>query len=245
MNELEKEQVTGAEEETVSVPIEKDQPEEDQLEAAPVETRVAKLVTNQGLQNDQYYVSEPWVDSELLGDEDEEEISGIEIVYDLRAEEVRPAMKAFQRKTIWRKNMIYTGVLGILAILYLLKVIQQPDYTMGKILGLFSACIIGFIWYLPAKHIKATAQAVELANDQFSIEISDIGFLIKEEGGKYLVRYDKPMTAVIELPAVYVVCVSKEKMFAIPKRCVPEEKREEVVALMRDGLKEKYKVAEK
>lgn len=216
----------------------KEDPSEER--SSPGET---KLVTDQGLTGDKYYVSEPWVDSQQLDEEDEEELSGIEIRYNLRPDEARAAMKAFQKKTLYKKNIIYTVVLAVLALLYLQAVIRNPDYAMGKVLGVFSLAVIGLLWYLPARHITQTVKGIELSKDTFTIEVSSVGFLIREESGKYLIRYQTPTVSVIELPEVFVVCVSNEKMFAVPKRCIPAEQMEEVKKLMKEGLGEKYRAA--
>ena len=228
------------------------QPEEMAQQSAPetepvqsAEQKDVHLVTSQGLNGDKYEVSEPWVDSHRLDEEEEEEISGILIQYDLQPDEVTAALKAFQKKTVFKKNLIYTIILVVLALLYLQAVIRNPDYTMGKVLGVFSVLVIGLLWYLPARHIRLTAKGVAVSQDTFTIEVSDVGFLIREESGKYLIRYRTPSVSVIELPAVFVVCVSREKVFAIPKRCVPEDQMEEIRTLMKDGLGEKYQVWDK
>ena len=69
--------------------------------------------------------------------------------------------------------------------------------------------------------------------------------LILEGEGKYLVRYSTPSVAVIELPNVYTICVTKEKVFIIPKRCVPAEVKDEVERRMKEGLGDRYTVKEK
>ena len=228
------------------------QPEEMAQQSAPetepvqsAEQKDVHLVTSQGLSGDKYEVSEPWVDSHRLDEEEEEEISGILIQYDLQPDEVTAALKAFQKKTVFKKNLIYTIILVVLALLYLQAVIRNPDYTMGKVLGVFSVLVIGLLWYVPARRIRLTAKGVAVSQDTFTIEVSDVGFLIREESGKYLIRYRTPSVSVIELPAVFVVCVSREKVFAIPKRCVPEDQMEEIRTLMKDGLGEKYQVWDK
>ena len=53
----------------------------------PEEKKSEKLVTDQGLNADEYAVSDPWIDSEELDEEEEEELSGYEIRYDLKPEE--------------------------------------------------------------------------------------------------------------------------------------------------------------
>lgn len=216
--------------------------DEDRDEAPVRHSGPAKLVTDQGLTGDKYYVSDPWVDSDELDEEEEEDLSGIEIRYDLRPEEARAAMLAFQKKVLYKKNIFYSIILLILALLYLQAVIRNPDYAMGKVLGVVSLAVIGLLWYMPLRHIQQTVKGIEASKDTFTIEISDIGFLIREEGGKYLIRYRTPTVSVVELAEVFVVCVSREKMFAIPKRCVPEGQMEEIKALMKGGLGEKYQV---
>lgn len=215
--------------------------ESEEDESASVQkSNHAKLVTDQGLTADEYAVSEPWVESDRLDEEEEEEISGYEIRYDLKPEEAAAAMKAFQKKVLFKKNLIYTGVLAVLAVLYLQAVIKQPDYTMGKVLCVFALVVIALLWYLPVRHIKQTSKAIGISSDTYTIEVSDVGFILREESGKYLVRYTTPTVGVLELEDVFVVCVSKEKMFAIPKRCIPEADMEEVKRQMQEGLGSKY-----
>lgn len=219
-----------------------DDEDEDRDEAPSRHSGPTKLVTDQGLTGDKYYVSEPWVDSDELDEEEEEDLSGIEIHYDLQPEEAKAAMLAFQKKVLYKKNIFYTIILAILGLLYLQAVVRNPDYAMGKVLGVLSVAVIGLLWYLPFRHIQQTVKGIEASKDTFTIEISDVGFLIREESGKYLIRYRTPTVSVIELAEVFVVCVSREKMFAIPKRCVPEGQMEEIKALMKGGLGEKYQV---
>lgn len=218
-------------------------PEEETAEETvevPEEKGTSKLVTDQGLNADEYAVSDPWVDSEELSEEEEEELSGYEIRYDLKPEEATAAMKAFQKKVLFKKNLIYTAVLAVLAALYFVNILKNPDYAMGKFLCVFALVVIALLWYLPHRHIKKTAKAIGLTDSTFTIEVSDVGFILKEEGGKYLVRYTTPTVGVLELENVFVVCVSKEKMFAIPKRCIPAEDMDELKRQLKEGLGEKY-----
>jgi len=208
--------------------------------SVPEEKATAKLVTDQGLNADEYAVSDPWVDSEELDEEEEEELSGYEIRYDLKPEEAVAAMKAFQKKVLLKKNLIYTAVLAVLAVLYFDTILKNPDYAMGKFLCVFSLVVIALLWYMPFRHIRKTSKAIGMSDNVYTIEVSDVGFILKEEGGKYLVRYTTPTVGVLELKDVFVVCVSKEKMFAIPKRCIPEEDMETVKQQMKDGLGAKY-----
>ena len=214
---------------------------EPQQEKEPEDSvKEEKIVTPQGLDVEQYDVSKPWIDGEKV--EEEDELHGIKIKYDLAGEEVKKALKIFQRKTIFKKNVIYTAVLVILFVLYLDMLFKDPSSTTAKILAPLCVVVIAFIWYLPARHIKATAQAVELSHDTFHIEICSEGILLNEQSGKYLISYNKPTTKCIERKEIFVICVSQKQVFAVPKRCIPAEQLGEVTRLLKEGLREKYEV---
>ena len=199
-----------------------------------------KLVTDQGLTADKYCVSEPWIDSNCLSEEEEEELSGIPIEYEMKKEEVVPGMRAFQHKVSFKKNMIYTVILAVLAALYLHGIIKDPSYTTGIILFGLCLLVILMIWYSPEQHIRRTVKAIESEHMTFRLEISEVGILILEESGKYLVRYSTPGVSVIELDNCFTVCVSREKVFVIPKRCIEPEKMDEIRRRMKDGLGDRY-----
>ena len=154
-----------------------------------------KIVTAQGLDAEQYDVSKPWVDGEKV--EEEDELHGIEIKYDLAGEEVKKALKVFQRKTIFKKNLIYTAVLAILFLLYLQMLFKDPSSTVAKILAPLCIAVNGFIWYLQARDFRATAPAGEHRTDTMRSEIGTGGILLNEQSGKYLISYNKPTTKCI------------------------------------------------
>ena len=104
------------------------------------------IVPEQGLDLDNYEKTEPFVKGERV----EDSIAGIPITYDLTPDEVTRALKYFQKKTIYKKNLIFTGILGIIVILYVQAVITDPSYALGYILGFLALTVIGFMWYLPA-----------------------------------------------------------------------------------------------
>lgn len=202
------------------------------------EVETEKIVTDQGLDAEQYDVAKPSIEGEKIYEEDE--LSGIEIKYNLKGDDVRKALKIFQKKTIYKKNIIYTVVLIIFCILYIKQMVEDPSNNIAKILAPLCIAISCFIWYTPAKHIKNMVKSVEMHPDTFTIEICEEGILLKEEKGKFLVSYNKPTTKCIELDTVFVIFVSDKQVFAVPKRCI--EKEEEVRKLLKDGLKEKYEV---
>ena len=202
-----------------------------------------KVVTEQGLDAEQYDVSRPYIESEKVCEEDN--ISGIEIKYNLCGDDVKKALKVFQKRTIYKKNLIYTIVLAVLFILYIKTLFDDPANTPAKFLAPLCVVIIAYIWYLPKKHIKATAEAVELTNDTYRIEICKEGILLNEQSGQYLISYNQPTTKCIELNDIFVICVSEKQVFAVPKRCIESDKIDEVKTFLKDGLNEKYEILDK
>lgn len=202
-----------------------------------------KIVVSQGLDAEQYDVARPFVESEKISDEDN--LGGIDIKYDLKSDEVKKALKVFQKKTIYKKNLIYTAILIVFFVLYLDMLFKDPSRNMAKIIAPLCVIIIAYIWYLPFKHIKNTAKAVDLNNDIFTIKICEEGLLLDEQKGQYLISYNKPTTKCIELNDVFVIFISDKQIFAVPKRCIDEDKIESVKTLLKDGLKEKYEIINK
>ena len=200
----------------------------------------AKLVTDQGLTADKYAVSKPWIESDRLSEEEEAEIGGVEIEYDMRKEEIVPGMKAFQRKVAFKKNMIYTAILAVIAILYGQAVWTDPSYDMGKVFIGISVFVIFMLWFMPYRHIQNTVKAIEADPAQYKLTVTPVGILIPEGGGSYLIRYSSPEFSAVELANAFTLCVSREKVFIVPKRCVLPEKFSEVRQMLKDGLKERY-----
>ena len=201
-----------------------------------------RLVTEQGLTADQYAVSKPWLESDRLSEEEEAEIGGVEIEYDLKREEVAPGLRAFQRRVSFKKHMIYTAILLVVAALYAQAVWTRPDYDLGKVMFGISVFVLFMLWFLPWRHIQATVKAIESDPARFKLTVTPVGILLPEDGGQYLIRYSAPEFAAVELENAFTLCVSREKVFILPKRCVPPEKMDEVRQMLKDGLRERYAV---
>lgn len=199
-----------------------------------------RLVTNQGLTADKYAVSQPWIESDRLSEEEEAELSGIEIQYDMKKEEIVPGMKAFQHRVSFKKNMIYTAILAVIVVLYAQAVWTDPSYDTGKLFIGIAIFVMFMLWFMPARHIQNTVKAIESEAATYRLTVTPVGILIPDGDGKYLVRYSTPAMAVIELPNAFTICVSREKVFIVPKRCIPPEQMPEVKRMMKQGLQERY-----
>lgn len=214
-------------------------PDEEPPEEKPAE-KEKKIVPGQGVNADKYDVSEPWLDGKRVDDS----VEGLGIDYDLKGEEVETALKYFQKKTIYRKNTIFTVILAVIAALYGQAIFQNPDYAMGYFMIVLAVAVIFMLWFLPARHIKSAASAAEISEDSFHLEFCPGGLLLPQEDGRYLVGFDRPAMRAVEFPSLFLIVASKEKLFVLPKRCIPEENQEALRELLREGLGARFEKAE-
>ena len=170
----------------------------------------------------------------------DDSVTGLRIDYDLRGDEVRKALKYFQKATIYRKNIIFT----VIVVIYAQTIFRNPDYTMGYLMLVLALAVIWFLWFLPARHIKSAAEAADLADDTYHLEICPQGLLMPQEDGRYLVGFDRPAIRAVEISDLYLIIASKEKVFALPKRCIPEEDCEKLTGMLKDALGARYEKAE-
>ncbi len=214
-------------------------PDEEPPEEKPAE-KEKKIVPGQGVNADKYDVSEPWLDGKRVDDS----VEGLGIDYDLKGEEVETALKYFQKKTIYRKNTIFTVILAVIAALYGQAIFQNPDYAMGYFMIVLAVAVIFMLWFLPARHIKSAANAADISEDSFHLEFCPGGLLLPQEDGRYLVGFDRPAMRAVEFPSLFLIVASKEKLFVLPKRCIPEENQEALRELLREGLGARFEKAE-
>lgn len=214
-------------------------PDEEPPEEKPAE-KEKKIVPGQGVNADKYDVSEPWLDGKRVDDS----VEGLGIDYDLKGEEVETALKYFQKKTIYRKNTIFTVILAVIAALYGQAIFQNPDYAMGYFMIVLAVAVIFMLWFLPARHIKSAASAADISEDTFHLEFCPGGLLLPQEDGRYLVGFDRPAMRAVEFPSLFLIVASKEKLFVLPKRCIPEENQEALRELLREGLGARFEKAE-
>ncbi|HIS77637.1 MAG TPA: YcxB family protein [Candidatus Merdivicinus excrementipullorum] len=204
------------------------------------EEKEKKIVPGQGVNADKYDVSEPWLDGKRVDDS----VEGLGIDYDLKGEEVETALKYFQKKTIYRKNAIFTVILAVIAALYGQAIFKNPDYAMGYFMIVLALAVIFMLWFLPARHIKSAANAADISEDSFHLEFCPGGLLLPQEDGRYLVGFDRPALRAVEFPSLFLIVASKEKLFVLPKRCIPEENQEALRDLLREGLGARFEKAE-
>lgn len=154
---------------------------------------------------------------------------GVDIEYDLTGDEVMRGLLFLQKKQLYRRNIIYSALLAVIFVIYVIYVIRDPGYTLGIFLMLLSATVIGFIWYLPYRHRKSTAKAMELHEGGFTMTVFETGIRIVTENGPQNFLFDDKFKA-WDLGDAFLVDVDRYRIYILPKRCLDERAQEKLAA---------------
>lgn len=149
------------------------------------------------------------------------EEGGMELSYSFTGEDVRSGLKIFQRETIFRKNVLFTLILLAIFAVYGLDLVRDSGGALPMFLAVMCVVVTAFLWYLPARHIKTVAEAADSNPMEFRMRILPSGIRISEEGGGFFLGFNKEITKVIETAEHFLICVGKERIFILPKRCIP------------------------
>ena len=166
----------------------------------------------------------------------------VQFHYNLKEEEVRQGLSIFQKKTIYKRNIIYTILLAVIFVMYVLKIISNPRDGLSYFLTILSVAVIGFIWILPFTHRKKIAETVAASKDEFVFTVCEKGLIAGEgETATYIFYENEPVEA-IECENMLIVSISKEKIFVLPRRCMEEPQWEQAVNLLKSGLGERMSI---
>lgn len=163
----------------------------------------------------------------------------VQFHYNLKEEEVKQGLSIFQKRTIYKRNIIYTVLLAVIFVLYVCKVISNPRDGLSYFLTILSVAVIGFIWILPFTHRRKMAKTIADANDEFTFTICEKGLIAGEGETATYIYYENEPVEVIECENMLIVSISKEKIFVLPRRCMDQSQWDEALELLKNGLGER------
>ena len=167
----------------------------------------------------------------------------IYVEYDQTPAEASEALLVFQKKTMYKKNYLYSGLLVVLTILYILQVIKNPEYTQGIILLMVCVVVLVGIWFLPYNHRRRVKKAVEHVQTSYSIKFMEDKVIVpsRESGVEDLeIYFEDNQLEVLENDKMFILMLSRQTLFALPKRCLNPEQAKEISAILEKGLRKLY-----
>jgi hypothetical protein len=202
-----------------------------------------RLITSDGMVGEQY---DRAPDMDPITPEQEDEFDGkegIRIEYDFTGDEVSRALRVFQKYTIYKKNLIYTLLMAVCFVIFLVRMMNNPDYSQtSTIVCVLTVVATGMLWYFPWNHIRQTAKTVDAQKgDTYLMTLYDNAMVTGEGADRNVFYFSENQMKVWEMADLYVFGYHKIRIFALPKRCC-QEREEEISRLLRDGLKENYKM---
>ncbi|WMJ21794.1 YcxB family protein [Paludicola sp. MB14-C6] len=173
-------------------------------------------------------------------EEDLKDKEGIKIEYSFNGEEVAEGLKIYQKQTIYKRNLIYTGILFVIFVLYVFSIAKDPSQTLSIFLATMCVVVVAYIWFLPANHIKKTAKAADETEMRFQMTIYDNCIKIGEDTATYILNYNKEITKIFETVKLFVICAGKERIFILPKRCLKDGENTKIKELFQLTMDDQY-----
>lgn len=184
------------------------------------------------------------IDSEFKSEFDEmvelKNRKGLEIKYSFNGEEIKEALKIFQRETIYRRNLIYTGIFAAIFVLYLVSMFMDKSSQFSMFLAIVCIACICFIWYAPYSHIKKTAKAADSHELNFTMVIYDDCVKIGEEEASFVLNFNKEINKIFETPSQFLLCVGKERVFLVPKRFLGDGVTTQMKEIFSEAMQANY-----
>ena len=167
----------------------------------------------------------------------------IYVEYDQTPAEASEALLVFQKKTMYKKNYLYSGLLVVLTILYILQVLKNPEHTQGIILLMVCVVVLVGIWFLPYNHRRRVRKAVEKVETPYSIKFMEDKVIVpsRESGVEDLeIYFEDNQLEALENDKMFILMLSRQTLFALPKRCLNPEQAKEIYAILEKGLRKLY-----
>ena len=184
-------------------------------------------------------------------EEKEFEPSGVPLTsfeYDVKNAEEEEAFTVFQRKYVYKRNWAVTALFAIVALMFLISVIKNPDGYLNWVLCFISLVMIFTTWFNTFRVKKYLMKALSaLEDDRYRFTLYDDCFKIEtvfteEEKAAEdfvpikprIVRFEDISLNIIENERLFIIILRKETIYVLSKRVVGEKDQ----GLLRDKLKE-------
>ena len=157
------------------------------------------------------------------------------------------AFKVFQRRYVFKRNVIKSIGFGLLGIGFLVSSFIYPDKVMNYILFAVCAAAVSMIWYNNVKIRRSLMEALKmLEDDRYIFTLFEDRFRIEtivpdeernaedfEEIPPQEFDLSDPMLDAVEKQDKFVIIVKKATIYVLPKRCMNDEQ----MSLVREKTK--------
>ncbi|MBR1382727.1 MAG: YcxB family protein [Ruminococcus sp.] len=175
--------------------------------------------------------------------------------YDVKNTEEEQAFRAFQKKYVYKGNIIKTVLFGIVSVLFMISFIRYPDEYLYPVLTFISLAFIFITWFNTVKIRKSLLEALKvLENDRYIFTLFDDRFSIEtildesefDEDEEIpvikprIVIFKETEINVIEKSDMFVLILKKDTIYVLPKRCFDEKYQGELRKAFKTAIGESY-----
>lgn len=187
---------------------------------------------------------------------DREEHALAIVEYDVKNTEEKEAFTAFQKKFVYRQNIIKTIVFALVGIIFLVRVIYKPENAVFWLGLVICLAAIFIFWYNPIKIRKTLMQSLKpLEGDRYIFKLYDYKFSIEtilpederfdEEGNEIVIKprvvqFSDIGLKILEKREMFLLFLKKESIYVLPKRCMEDYQINIVRKTFEEKLGEDY-----
>jgi uncharacterized membrane protein YqjE len=174
--------------------------------------------------------------------------------YDVKNEEEERAFLTFQKKYVYKHNWKVTAAFGIVALLFLVSIVRNPDGYLNWVLMFICLFMIFATWFNTARIRKYLVSALKsLEDDKYRFTLYDDKFIIEtvfteEEMAEEdfvpvkpkEVKFEDISLNVIENGEMFIIILKKETIYVLSKRVISEENQQILKEKFSELLGEDY-----
>lgn len=176
--------------------------------------------------------------------------------YDVKNSEEEEAFTVFQQKYVYKRNFVITGLFAIVAVMFAVSIINNPDGYLNYVLCFISLVMIFTTWFNTFRVKKYLMKALSsLEDDKYRFTLYDDCFKIEtvftEEDKAAedfmpvkprIVRFEDISLNIIENERLFIIILRKETIYVLSKRVISEDDQKLLRDKLKDVLGEDYEV---
>lgn len=201
------------------------------------------LVTPSGIVGEKYEGELPIPEQQEETASEFEDKEHIDLWYDFTKEEVAEAMRIFQRKTIFKKYLFYSILVGALFLVELSRMAVGNSEKSSMMVCVVCVAVFVMIWMMPRNQIRQVQKALDTYEEPPQYFISIYPGAVRTGTGDHAAffRFDTENIRVFENDTQFILSIQNRSLFPIPKRCIESEEQTDTIRrYFADTLGDKY-----
>ena len=178
--------------------------------------------------------------------------------YNVKNEEEEEAFTIFQKKYVYKRNWIITGLFAVVALMFVFSIVKDPSVYINWVLCFVCLVMIFTTWFNTFRIKKYLMKALSsLEDDKYRFTLYDDCFKIEtvftEEEQQAedftpvkprIVRFEDISLNIIENARLFIIILRKETIYVLAKRVIDETDRDLIRSKLKEVLGEDYEISE-